>query len=132
MKHINIEQFLNGELTQQINREMEAVARNIADPSCKPYQDTIRKLNSGNFRIRYKALRNLSNNFMKRKDVREYIFSRKGRACYLCGGTDDLQIDHKISVYQGAMNQIPYYIINSFENLMPICRKCNSGKKVEE
>lgn len=31
MKHINIEQFSNGELTQQINREMEAVARNIAD-----------------------------------------------------------------------------------------------------
>ena len=24
MKHINIEQFSNGELTQQINREMEA------------------------------------------------------------------------------------------------------------
>ena len=101
-------------------------------PRCKPYRDTIKKLNSGNFRIRYKALRNLSNNFIKRKDVREYIFSRKGRTCYLCGGTDNLQIDHKISVYRGAMDQIPYYIINSFENLMPICRKCNSGKKVEE
>lgn len=25
MRHINIEQFSNGELTQQINREMEAV-----------------------------------------------------------------------------------------------------------
>lgn len=33
MKHINIEQFSNGELTQRINREMEAVARNIADPN---------------------------------------------------------------------------------------------------
>lgn len=33
MKHINIEQLSNGELTQQINREMEAVARNIADPN---------------------------------------------------------------------------------------------------
>ena len=33
MKHINIEQFSNGELTQQINPEMEAVARNIADPN---------------------------------------------------------------------------------------------------
>ena len=33
MKHINIEQFSNGELTQQINREMKAVARNIADPN---------------------------------------------------------------------------------------------------
>lgn len=33
MKHINIEQFSNGELTHQINRELEAVARNIADPN---------------------------------------------------------------------------------------------------
>ncbi|HJA64797.1 MAG TPA: hypothetical protein H9955_00620 [Candidatus Mediterraneibacter cottocaccae] len=33
MKHINIETFSNGELTQQINREMEAVARNISDPN---------------------------------------------------------------------------------------------------
>ena len=33
MKHINIEQFSNGELTQQINRGLEAVARNIADPN---------------------------------------------------------------------------------------------------
>lgn len=33
MKHINIEQFSNGELTQQINRELEAVARNISDPN---------------------------------------------------------------------------------------------------
>lgn len=33
MRHINIEQFSNGELTQQINREMEAVARNITDPN---------------------------------------------------------------------------------------------------
>ena len=33
MKHFNIEEFSNGELTQQINREMEAVARNISDPN---------------------------------------------------------------------------------------------------
>ena len=33
MKHINMEKFSNGELTQQINRELEAVARNIADPN---------------------------------------------------------------------------------------------------
>lgn len=33
MKHINIEQFSNGELTRQINREIETVSRNIADPN---------------------------------------------------------------------------------------------------
>lgn len=33
MKHIDIEKFSNGELTHQINRELEAVTRNIADPN---------------------------------------------------------------------------------------------------
>lgn len=33
MEHINIEQFSDGELSQQINREVEAVANNIADPN---------------------------------------------------------------------------------------------------
>lgn len=42
MKHINIEQFSNGELTQQINRELEAVARNIADPNT--YAKAARKI----------------------------------------------------------------------------------------
>lgn len=33
MEHINIEKFSGGELTQQVNRELEAVARNISDPN---------------------------------------------------------------------------------------------------
>ena len=33
MKHINLETFSNGELSHQINRELEAVANNIADPN---------------------------------------------------------------------------------------------------
>ena len=100
-------------------------------PQCRIYQNTFRKLNSSDFRTRYKTLRNLSSNFIKRKEVREYIFAKKGYSCYLCGGTENLQIDHRISVYQGAMEKIPFYIINSFDNLMPICEKCNAAKKVE-
>lgn len=33
MEHINIEEFSNGELSQQINREILAVMNNIADPN---------------------------------------------------------------------------------------------------
>ena len=33
MKKINMETFSNGELSHQINRELEAVAKNIADPN---------------------------------------------------------------------------------------------------
>lgn len=97
-------------------------------PKCKPQWETKKKLRSDDFRIRYKALRNLSSNFISRLDVRNQIFTQKGSACYLCGSTENLQIDHVISVYRGAEERIPYNLINSFGNLMPICARCNSLK----
>lgn len=33
MKHINLETFANGELSAQVNREMESITRNIQDPN---------------------------------------------------------------------------------------------------
>lgn len=33
MKHINLEAFANGAFTEQVNREMESVTRNIQDPN---------------------------------------------------------------------------------------------------
>ncbi len=33
MKHINLETYANGAFTEQFNREMEAVTRNIQDPN---------------------------------------------------------------------------------------------------
>jgi len=33
MKHFNMEEFANGELSRQINRDIETVMRNIADPN---------------------------------------------------------------------------------------------------
>lgn len=33
MKHINLEAFANGELSRQINRDLETVMRNIVDPN---------------------------------------------------------------------------------------------------
>ncbi len=33
MKHINLETFANGAFTEQVNRELESVTRNIQDPN---------------------------------------------------------------------------------------------------
>ena len=33
MRHINLEEFAGGELTAQVNRELETVTRNIQDPN---------------------------------------------------------------------------------------------------
>lgn len=47
-------------------------------PKCRIYLPTARKLQSRNIKIRYKTLRDVSNRFISRKDVRKYIFEQKG------------------------------------------------------
>ena len=71
--------------------------------------------------------RNTADGFIKRKDVRDYIFKHKGTICYLCGAPAT-QIDHKISVYRFAIEKLDIRDMNSFDNLFPICMICNSSK----
>lgn len=99
-------------------------------PCCKPHWLSIHKMNSDDFRIRYKALRSVSDSFISRSGVRQMILKKSGHKCYLCGAKDHLQIDHMISVYQGAKEKISYREINSYKNLMAVCRTCNAGKLV--
>ncbi len=97
-------------------------------PKWKPGFRTRRKFYSEEFRERYKALRNSSDNFIKRSDVREYIFRKYGGKCHLCGAKADLQIDHITSVYEVARKMTGIGMLNSECNLALICRRCNSGK----
>lgn len=98
-------------------------------PEWKPQRNTIQKITSDNFKERYKTLRNASSNFVKRADVRNYILSKYGNKCYICGSSDDLQVDHIISVYKFAANKMNPFTLNSEENLAAICQKCNSAKQ---
>lgn len=104
MKHINIEQFSNGELTQQINREMEAVARNIADPNTEA--KTARKITV--------------TITLKPNEQRDFI-------------TTSITTKSTLAPTLGTVTALAVgKNLKTGENLMPICRKCNSGKKVEE
>jgi len=79
--------------------------------------------------IRKKAIRNCASSFIKRKDVRDYIFGAKGTQCYLCG-SDATQIDHKIPVAWFADDRTMNLSgLNAFSNLFPICAKCNYSKR---
>ena len=99
-------------------------------PICKYHFGTIIKMTSHDINVRKKALRNAASNFISRKDVREFIFQSKGRQCYLCGKQAN-EIDHKISAYQFAVNpDFDYRIMNSYENLFPICKSCNVSKEL--
>jgi 5-methylcytosine-specific restriction endonuclease McrA len=71
-----------------------------------------------------KYIRNASSNYIKRKAVRDFIFSRDQYKCIKCGSTEDLQIDHIVSVYKIGLSA------NHIENLQTLCKVCNAGKEV--
>lgn len=98
-------------------------------PQWTPQFRNASKFDSSDFRIRYKALRNSSSAFIKRADVRKYIFERDNFTCYICGSKENLQIDHIVSVYSYANHNIrPIESLNEEHNLRTICAKCNSSK----
>ena len=57
-------------------------------PKWNPRWQTIRNINSDNLKIRYKALRNASSNFIDRKDVKEYIKAKYQNKCCICGSRE--------------------------------------------
>lgn len=103
----------------------------VVFPKWKPMRSTLKALESNNKAKRQRALRISSRNFISRKDVREYIFSRDGYKCCICGSKNNLQIDHIVSIYKYAANKLDYSHINDESNLQVLCRHCNSSKKPE-
>ena len=97
-------------------------------PLWKPQRITESRFYSSDFKKRYKALRNSSSAFIKRKDVRRIIFSKYGNKCVLCGSVDDLEIDHIVSVYLCAKNLFEICKLNTEENLTILCRSCNARR----
>jgi 5-methylcytosine-specific restriction endonuclease McrA len=99
-------------------------------PIWKPLRKTKSMFNSRNFRERLHALRIASSGFTKRKDVREIIFNRDNRKCKICNSTNNLEIDHVISVYAVAKGFLPINMLNTEINLQTLCHKCNLSKPV--
>jgi len=95
-------------------------------PEWKPIN---RNIYSYIFNIKYKALRNSSYSFIKRKDVREYIFKRDDYKCKKCNEINNLSIDHIISIRQVARGLYPIELLNAEKNLQILCNKCNSKKE---
>jgi hypothetical protein len=55
--------------------------------------------------------------------IRDSVFDVYGKTCILCGSGDNVQIDHIEPVWSGGL---PVY-----ENLRPLCKKCNLGRNKE-
>jgi len=82
----------------------------------------------GSDKKNYKALRYSSSSFIKKPKVREFIFNKNKHRCVECGSTDNLQVDHIISVYQAFREKSLIPKLNCFENLQVLCKRCNSSK----
>jgi len=69
----------------------------------------------------------------KRERLRQRVWLKYNKHCAYCGKVleyKDMQVDHAISKY--AYDFIPLqsrFDINSFNNLMPSCRRCNHYKR---
>ena len=97
-------------------------------PCWNPRFRTTLNFRNDNFLVRYMALRNSSYGFIKKLDVRMAVFNHYNHKCYICGSSENLQIDHIVSIYKYAKDRLPYITLNSIENLAAICRSCNSKK----
>ena len=56
------------------------------------------------------------------KAIREAVFKRDNYCCVKCGSTENLEVDHKVSLANGGTNHI--------DNLQTHCQDCNRRKGV--
>jgi 5-methylcytosine-specific restriction endonuclease McrA len=97
-------------------------------PVWRPQFRTRMGFESQDFKSRYNTLRSSSDGFISNKVVRDMIMRKCNYKCVECGSCNDLQIDHIVSVYLVAKGEYPVSILNTFDNLSVLCRKCNAKK----
>jgi len=64
-----------------------------------------------------------ANIFTSKISTKEKVFDLYGRKCLCCGSTENITIDHVVSVKNGGVNEI--------ENMQPLCKSCNSRKSTK-
>ena len=97
-------------------------------PQWNPHLSTSGKFNNCNSQKVFKALRSSSSAFIKRSDVREFVFTRDKNKCLKCGTDKNLQVDHIISVKACIEGKISIEKLNQRENLQTLCGSCNAAK----
>lgn len=121
-------QFLTYVLKPIIDYSMARPGKHDSDhfPFWKPQRHTVSVFRCGNTNKIYKALRNSSSAFIKRLDVRYFVFSRDNNSCVICGSKNKIQVDHIISVYKVSRNLNLLKMLNDKNNLRTLCYSCNA------
>lgn len=68
----------------------------------------------------------IANRTSSRKLTREFVFTRDGHACVVCGSSENLEVDHVEPVRERPD------LAFSVDNLQTLCASCHSKKSVEE
>jgi len=77
----------------------------------------------------------------KKTELRQKVWLKYNKHCAYCGkvlGYKDMQVDHMISKYAVEIYRHPERVfgsnfkLDSFENLMPSCRRCNHYKREQD
>lgn len=79
--------------------------------------------------VRLKAISSASRSFLSKKETRQLIYERDGYRCLNCGSTENLTIDHIVSLYAASKDKELIRGINCSTNLQTLCRSCNSSKQ---
>lgn len=101
---------------------------NISFPVWKPNWITLNTIHDSlDSKKSFKAFRSASSGFISKPKVRAIILEKSNYKCCYCSTTDNLQIDHILSVVDCFMKNMIEYC-NTFDNLQILCRKCNLSK----
>jgi len=75
----------------------------------------------------FKYFRSSSSAFGKNKKVRLYLLEKFNGECSVCKSVDNLEVDHKISVFNCFFTSLIDYC-NTEDNLQILCKRCNNYK----
>ena len=105
--------------------------RNNVDyfPKWNPTKKLLLKLDSDfiDRKESFKCFRGSCSAFISRNDVRTYLLDKYSNECVLCNSTENLQIDHILSVHKHFLFNM-FYECNIESNLQVLCRTCNTSK----
>lgn len=97
--------------------------RNFFISPIRTQSHTEKNLSSNDFRIRYKAYRSFSSNYIHKRDVRKYLLDKYNHKCAMCGSSENLHIDHVIDVLTCAKEKVDIVCTNCERNLRVLCSK---------
>lgn len=77
-------------------------------------------------------LRSKSRYRLIKMNAKTKLLERDNNKCQICGSKNDLQIDHIKSLYFFIYNNLDTSMLDNFDNLRILCKRCNAKRNPED